>query len=104
MAQDNDTFRTDMENNFPPVEDKYETTNGGFCKLNIDLDPDVLDTLVDQWAEDELHPASLEMYHEHLEQNAGARATALLNAVINDRIIEALTRKINEAEKDAGES
>jgi len=82
--------------------DDWEETPGGYAKIAIDLDDEVVNQLVDYWAEDNLSPPSQEIYIEDM-QAGFEQAKALHRAVINEVIIYALTRKIKEAE-DADKS
>lgn len=81
-------------------EDNWEETPGGYAKIAIDLDDDVVKQLVDIWVENNLQAPSQEIYFEGIQDGVD-RATVLHQAVINDTIIKALTRKIEETEADA---
>lgn len=86
--------------------EEWTETPGGFAKIDVDLDIDVVAGLVDVWARENLNPASLEVYEEHkaLEDPANAPVQALYDAVVNDIIIEALTLQIERAEAAKNES
>lgn len=112
MAQDNDKHSTEMEDNFAPdefrqgvgdPEDTWHETPGGHCKMEIDLDHDVIGDLVTMWVENNLEPASIELYHESCERLDPQMypMEALWDAVVNDQIIHALRAKIEDAESKA---
>jgi len=81
-------------------EDEWTETPGGFAKIDVDLDHDVIRGLVDVWARDNLNPASLEVYTEKkaMSDPQMAPVEALYDAVVNDIIIDALTLQIERAE------
>jgi hypothetical protein len=84
----------------PERKDEWEETPGGFSKLQLDLDEDVLAGLVDVWARKNLCEASLEQYEE--VKAADGQIAAIHSAVVNEIIIEALTEQIARATgKDA---
>lgn len=95
------THITDDNDNLVKVPDeKWEETPSGNYKIEIDLDQDVLANLVDMWARDNLHEASLEQYNEVMEETGNQR-DALHGAVVNDIIIMALTQQIEHMTCDA---
>ena len=90
---------TDENDNLVEVEDEdkeWTKTPGGFCKIDVDLDPDIITDLVNYWARNNLNAASLEQYEEMLESTD--QALALHAAVLNDMIIVSLTEQIERSE------
>ena len=79
-------------------EDEWEETPGGYAKIAIDLDDDIVDQLIDIWVENNLQGPSQEIYLEGIQAGVH-RSTVLHQAVINDVIIDALTRKIEQEEQ-----
>ncbi len=79
------------------TDEKCVRTPGGFCKLEIELDQDVISGLIDVWANANLHEASLEQYNE-LMASSGDQTDALHWAIVNDIVIQALTEQIKRTE------
>ena len=92
--------RDDMPEAIATVQPDEEWTPGGFAKIDIDLDQDVVRGLVDVWARENLEAPSLEVFEEKKAQTdpADAPMAALYDAVVNDIIIQALTLQIERAE------
>lgn len=79
--------------------DKWITTPGGNCKMNLDLEEDIVEDLISYWARNNLHSASLEQYEEVLA--AEGQEAAIYSAILNEVIIDALTAKIERVEAEA---
>lgn len=94
--------RDDMPEAIATVQpdEEWTETAGGFAKIDIDLDQDVVRGLVDVWARENLEAPSLEVFEEKKAQTdpADAPMAALYDAVVNDIIIQALTEQIARAE------
>ena len=82
--------------------DECVKTPGGFCKIDVDLAPDVIWNLLRHWVDANLHPASQEVFHETrvLEDPANDPAGSLYDAIVNDVIIDALTQQIERQESE----
>ena len=77
------------------IGDEWVDTPGGFCKSEIEIDDDIITQLIDQWAEQNLQPASLEQYNEmKVMLMPDSQALALHSAILNDVIIHALSTAI----------
>ena len=85
----------------PERKDEWEETPGGFCKLKLDLDEDVISDLVDFWARKNLCEASLEQYEE--AKVADGQVAAIHSAVVNEIVIESLTEQIARHEASKAE-
>ena len=84
---DNDIARIESES-----DSEFTVTDGGFHRLGLELNDDIITELVDQWALHNLQPASIEQYQEMMQTTT--QAEALYGAIINDQIILALTATI----------
>ncbi len=92
-----------------PVDEEHgghdmtvKLTEGGFHSIELELEPTAIAHLVNEWARENLHGASLELYTEVMT-DTGNQLNALHGAVVNDMILVVLKEKLDseEAKLDA---
>ena len=80
-----------------------ELTKGGHYNIELDLDSKLLSNLVDIWANENLHEASLELYTDIME-DTGNQHNALHAAVTNDIMLDVLKEKLAREEAKIDDS
>jgi formylglycine-generating enzyme required for sulfatase activity len=103
MIDDDEVTQDEFRQSVGDPEDVWHETPGGHCKMQIDLDQDIVGELVTMYVESNLDPASIELYHEAREASDPANhpVEALWEAVVNAQIVNALKAKIEDAENEA---
>jgi hypothetical protein len=97
--QSND-WKAPSDNDIAQIESEseYTVTEGGFHRLELELDNDTITKLVDYWATHNLEPASIEQYREMMQTTT--QAEALYGAIINDQVIAGLRAMLDKSKSD----